>query len=105
MADRKQSDFGNIQREAMNRARQMQQNDRQEKERVEKNDQKIESKSNVKIQNNFQQGKNIDNIKHTDLMDIIMADKERSLIILLIILLTEEKADSSLILALMYLII
>lgn len=104
MADRKQSDFGNIQREVMNRARQMQQNDRQEKEKVEKNNQKIESKSNVKKQENLQQDNN-ENTKHTDLMDIIMADKERSLIILLIILLTEEKADSSLILALMYLII
>lgn len=43
--------------------------------------------------------------KPDSFIDLIMKDKERSLIILLIIILLNEKADSSLILSLMYLIL
>lgn len=38
-------------------------------------------------------------------LDIFMQDKEKSLIVLLIVILLSEKADTSVILALMYLII
>ncbi len=40
-----------------------------------------------------------------NLLDIFMKDKEKSLILLLIVILLSEKADSSLLLALMYLVI
>ncbi len=40
-----------------------------------------------------------------NLLDIFMKDKEKSLIMLLIVVLLSEKADSSLLLALMYLVI
>lgn len=41
----------------------------------------------------------------SDIFDIIMKDKERTLILVLILILTSEGADTSLVLALMYLII
>lgn len=57
------------------------------------------TKPNVKeTDNNLHQ-------KRDSLLDILMKDKERSLIVLLIVVLLNEKADSSLILALMYLIL
>ncbi len=40
-----------------------------------------------------------------NLLDFFMKDKEKSLILLLIVILLSEKADSSIILALMYLVI
>lgn len=40
-----------------------------------------------------------------NLLDIFMRDKEKSLIVLLIVLLISEKADSTLVLALLYLIL
>lgn len=40
-----------------------------------------------------------------NVLDIFMKDKEKSLIILLIVILLSEKADTTLILALMYLVI
>lgn len=40
-----------------------------------------------------------------NLLDFFMKDKEKSLILLLIVILISEKADSSLLLALMYLVI
>ena len=40
-----------------------------------------------------------------NLLDIFMKDKEKSLILLLIVILISEKADTTLILALMYLVI
>ncbi len=43
--------------------------------------------------------------KPDNLLDILLKDKERSLIVLLLVVLLNEKADSSLILALMYLIL
>ena len=43
--------------------------------------------------------------KSENLLDIFMRDKEKSLIVLLIVILLSEKADTSLILALMYLFI
>lgn len=43
--------------------------------------------------------------KQPNLLDIFMRDKEKSLIVLLIVILLSEKADQSLILALMYLIL
>lgn len=42
---------------------------------------------------------------HGDLLSSFFEDKERSLILILILILSSEKADSSLILALMYLVI
>lgn len=41
----------------------------------------------------------------SDIFDIIMQDKERTLILVLILILTSEGADTSLVLALMYLLI
>ena len=41
----------------------------------------------------------------TDIFDALLSDSERTLILLLILLLVDEKADTGLILALMYLII
>lgn len=43
--------------------------------------------------------------KSPNLLDIFMRDKEKSLIVLLIVILLSEKADQSLVLALMYLIL
>ncbi len=43
--------------------------------------------------------------KSENLLEIFMQDKEKSLIMLLIVLLISEKADSTLVLALMYLIL
>lgn len=43
--------------------------------------------------------------KQKNLLDIFMQDKEKSLIVLLIVILLSEKADQSLILALLYLIL
>ena len=43
--------------------------------------------------------------ENKSVLDIFMKDKEKSLILLLIVLLINEKADTTLILALMYLII
>lgn len=43
--------------------------------------------------------------EQTNLLDIFMRDKEKSLIVLLIVILISEKADTTLILALMYLIL
>ncbi len=40
-----------------------------------------------------------------NLLDIFMRDKEKSLIVLLIVLLISEKADTTLVLALLYLIL
>lgn len=54
-----------------------------------------EQKTQPQLHNN-----NTDN-----LLDIFMRDKEKSLIVLLIVLLVSEKADSTLVLALLYLIL
>lgn len=43
--------------------------------------------------------------KSPNMLDIFMQDKEKSLVVLLIVLLISEKADTTLILALMYLIL
>ena len=43
--------------------------------------------------------------ENKSVLDIFMKDKEKSLILLLIVILISEKADTTLILALMYLII
>ncbi len=43
--------------------------------------------------------------ERNNVLDIFMKDKEKSLIILLIVILLSEKADTTLILALMYLVI
>ncbi len=43
--------------------------------------------------------------KSENILDIFMKDKEKSLILLLIVLLISEKADTSIVLALMYLIL
>lgn len=46
-----------------------------------------------------------DTAERKNMLDIFMQDKEKSLIVLLIVILMSEKADTMLILALMYLII
>lgn len=43
--------------------------------------------------------------ENKNILDIFMKDKEKSLILLLIVILISEKADTTLILALMYLVI
>lgn len=55
---------------------------------------------NTQSTSNLQQSGNI----RGDFLDILLSDKERTLIILLIALLNEEGANTSLLLALMYLI-
>ena len=49
--------------------------------------------------------KPVDPRMHGDLLGSFFEDKERSLILILILILSSEKADNSLILALMYLVI
>ena len=67
---------------------------------VKEEDNNTKPHENIETTSNLQQSGNI----RGDLLDIILSDKERTLIILLIALLNEEGANTSLLLALMYLI-
>lgn len=51
-----------------------------------------------------QETKNPPQPQHKNLVDLLLADKEQSLILLLLLLLSGAKADPSLLLALMYLL-
>ena len=62
-----------------------------------KNDEKEHTEQNAQPQ--------LHNNKADNLLDIFTRDKEKSLIVLLIVLLISEKADSTLVLALLYLIL
>ncbi len=64
----------------------------------------IESKTNKDNNDNDNDAEVLHNSRE-NLIDIIMRDKEKSLIVLLIILLISEKADTTLVLALLYLIL
>ncbi|MBQ8057771.1 MAG: hypothetical protein IJ275_05490 [Ruminococcus sp.] len=103
MADRMQDD-------AMQRYRQMYSKAQPEKSQNEtvshnKNDNSdkppVAQKENVSLHKEQKPSKS----KSDSVLDIFMKDKEKSLIILLIVILLSEKADTTLILALMYLVI
>ncbi len=100
-----------LQREAQNRVYKMRENGKkaaQNQSQNNKNDAKQQKESNV-ITQGITKPKNQENtvVKHgsLNLMDMIMKDKERSLIILLIILLSQENSNPGLILSLIYLLI
>lgn len=91
-----------MQTQAMERVRQMYQRANNQSEPANSaQPQSIHNEHSTKSDNNI--------IKETktqpNLLDIFMRDKEKSLIVLLIVILLSEKADQSLILALMYLIL
>ena len=67
---------------------------------VKEEDTDTKAHENTQATSNLQQSGNI----RGDFLDILLSDKERTLIILLIALLNEEGANTSLLLALMYLI-
>ena len=111
-------DFDKIQQEIMNRSRQMYRNAPNFHQNGQSRQQKANTPDNGRAhphaeQKPKQEQKQLHNEEASQeknttpqgFMDILMADKERSLIILLIILLSEEHVDSTVILALMYLII
>ena len=89
-----------MQNEAMERLRQMYSKTNQNNQISEK----PKAKEN-KPTENHEQTKMCEKKKPDNLLDILLKDKERSLIVLLLVVLLNEKADSSLILALMYLIL
>ncbi len=96
-----------MQNEAMERLKQMYSKPQTQTQTRDETSQKPKSpKSDENEQEKSQQSTN-EQPKHKseNLLDIFMRDKEKSLIVLLIVLLLNEKADSTLILALMYLII
>ncbi|MCR5636309.1 MAG: hypothetical protein K6F76_03905 [Clostridiales bacterium] len=101
-----------LQREAQNRVYKMRENGKKaapNQSQNNKNDAKLQKESNVITQGMTTKAKNQENtvVKHgsLNLMDMIMKDKERSLIILLIILLSQENSNPGLILSLIYLLI
>ena len=70
------------------------------------NNNRIESQKLPKTEETITEGKTlIHNKKEENNLDLFMRDKEKSLILLLIVILMSEKADTTLILALMYLVI
>lgn len=70
------------------------------------NNNRIESQKSPKTEETITEGKTlIHNKKEENILDLFMRDKEKSLILLLIVILMSEKADTTLILALMYLVI
>lgn len=79
----------------------------------EKNLHQVTDRNNEPLENNNEEIKqevfSLENTANstgnTDILDTLLADKEKALIILLIALLSEEKSSPSLLLALMYLII
>ncbi len=112
--------FNKIEQEALNRARQMQQHaapgnhnrQRRESRPAAEHTAGRQTATSAAPESGFnaaeahQDAHNQDiPLPKGDLMDMIMADKERSLIILLILLLSEDGADTTTLLALMYLIL
>lgn len=94
--------LASFEEEALRRAQQLHSRPRQpEREKnqkptdtkAEESAEKHESKAEIKPQTH-----------QKNLVDFLLADKEQSLILLLLILLSGEKADPSLLLALMYLL-
>lgn len=65
----------------------------------------IETKSEEKVTVPTEKPSVVHTQKSENLLDFFMRDKEKSLILLLIVILMSEKADTSLILALMYLVL
>ena len=104
-----QSEYNNLQREAQNRVRQMEQSNRKSRSSPMQEQKNFDKKENTHAESPVEMHLPQSNSSGTDsmpsLLDIIMKDKEKSLIILLIMILAEEKAPSETILALMYLII
>lgn len=92
-----------MQTQAMERVRQMYQRASTQSEPVQ-NVQSVHS-APVQSADTLQNVTEPELPKQTNLLDIFMRDKEKSLIVLLIVILLSEKADQSLILALMYLIL
>ena len=100
-----------LQREAQNRVYKMRENGKKTTPNPlqnNKNDSKQQKESNA-VNQSISKTKSQENavVKHGshNLMDMIMKDKERSLIILLIILLSQENSNPGLILSLIYLLI
>ena len=104
-----QSEYNNLQREAQNRVRQMEQSNRKSRSSPMQEQKNFDKKENNHSESSVEMHLPLSNNSSADampsLMDVIMSDKEKSLIILLIMILAEEKAPSETILALMYLII
>lgn len=93
-----------MQNEAMERLRQMYSKTNQNVQNSEKP--KVKEKTlSEQSPEKHEQTKMCEKKKPDNLLDILLKDKERSLIVLLLVVLLNEKADSSLILALMYLIL
>lgn len=92
-----------MQNEAMERLKQM-----YSKAQPQSNTQSHRSE-NVQTEKVSEQPLQAENSIHTqkseNLLDFFMRDKEKSLILLLIVILMSEKADTSLLLALMYLVV
>lgn len=92
-----------MQNEAMERLRQMYSKSYQQKPVLDQKPQ-TQPVEKEKSQEKEVLQKDTSSEKH-NLLDLFMKDKEKSLIMLLIVILISEKADSTLILALMYLIL
>ncbi len=88
--------------EALRRARQLN-NSRPQQKKAEDN---IESAKNTEQEQKpcEKQEKEQTHSKGQGVMDVLMSDKEQSLILLLILLLSGEHADPTLLLALMYIL-
>ncbi len=97
-----------MQNEAMDRLRQMYSKTRQQQPQVDMTKQPQKSASIPLTKEQHEEKSEIDTNRHNrsnNLLDVFMQDKEKSLVMLLIVILISEKADSTLILALMYLIL
>ena len=112
------NNYYNPRKEAMNRARQMQNNSKKYNNsatvrNVNNASAKPQPDTNASVKQSEtpkskQKPKPEQSKLHSekqDLVDLILSDKERNIIILMIILLYEDKADKTLILALMYIIL
>lgn len=98
---------GNIENEAMQRLKQMYSNARQNDNTPIHNRQTSNRAENKPATTEKETQKEVSALekRNDNLLDVFMRDKEKSLILLLIVLLISEKADTTLILALMYLIL
>lgn len=97
MADKMQDD-------AMQRYRQMYSKAQQNSPEI-RNTPPVENTEENKEQKPLVHNEHQNVKKSENVLDLFMKDKEKSLIVLLIVILLSEKADTTLILALMYLII
>lgn len=101
-----QNNMDKMQQEAMRRMREMQASSTAKKSAPQKTSQPLPNFDNTAQDSSLTQDtKPAKTASSQNILENLFKDKEKSLILLLILLLSSEKSDSSLTLALMYLLI